>query len=50
MTLKEEIQKIHSEYKKGNKGVKPSFRYIIELAKEYDDSGDFYIAKDLAEA
>lgn len=50
MTLKEEIQNIHREYRKGNKGVKPSFRYIVELTKEHGDNGDFYVAKDLAEA
>ena len=50
MTLKEEIQSIHKEYRKGNKSVKPSFRYIVELTREYDNNGDFYIAKDLAEA
>ena len=51
MNILEEIEYIRSEYRKGNKKVQPSFKYIIFI---FDSSGrhdsDFDIAADLSEA
>lgn len=46
MSIEEEIKYIHDEYDKGNKSVKPSFKYIVMLPM--DD--DFDVANDLEEA
>ena len=51
MTIQEEIRHIHEEYDKGNKKVKPSFRYIIIIMESWGrHCDDFDVANSISEA